>query len=244
MDDYEIWRWIVTGALSGFAGAYIAILNKREPVIWGVICFLTAGLGFIALMLLGKAPEPKPLRGGGWEIDLNRAPEPIPASSVGPASSVSPEQAWWDHLKEIDSDVRQAAREVARLSPAYEDVLAGRFVASTDKKDYLRALVEDLMAEHAALAEQQGGEEDASLSPMLAKRKLALETRVDRSRAMMAEITANGMVCRQTGKKVAFMQLYAGRHIDDHGYAYLRYEDGTSELRSGDYFTPAPNDEP
>lgn len=38
MDDYEVWRWAVTGALSGCAGAYIAILNKRQPVIWGVIC--------------------------------------------------------------------------------------------------------------------------------------------------------------------------------------------------------------
>ena len=61
---------------------------------------------------------------------------------------------------------------------------------------------------------------------------------------MMEEIAANGMVCRHTGKKVASMQLYAGRQIDDHGYAYLRYEDGSNELRSGDYFTLAPSDGP
>ena len=238
MDDYEVWRWAVTGALSGCAGAYIAILNKRQPVIWGVICFLTAGLGFIALMLLGKAPEPRPLRDGGWKIDLNNAPEPIPAN---PTSPVRPEQAWWDHLKDIDPDVRQAADEVARLSPAYEDVLADRFLTPTDKKDHLRSLVEELSAEHAARVEPPVGEEDAGLQ---AKRKLALEKRLERSKAMMAEISANGMVCRQTGKKVALMQLYAGRQIDDHGYAYLRYEDGTSELRSGDYFTLAPSDGP
>lgn len=216
MDDYEVWRWVVTGALSGCAGAYIAILNKRQPVIWGVICFLTAGLGFIALMLLGRAPEPTPLRDGGWKIDLNKAPEPIPASSANPGSFVRPEQAWWDHLKDIDADVRQAADEVARLSPAYEDVLADRFLTPTDKKDYLRSLVEELRAEHAARVEPPAGEEDAGLQ---AKRKLALEKRLERSKAMMAEIAANGMVCRQTGKKVALMQLYAGRQINDHGYA-------------------------
>ena len=238
MDDYEVWRWAVTGALSGCAGAYIAILNKRQPVIWGVICFLTAGLGFFALMLLGRAPEPRPLRDGGWKIDLNKAPEPIPAN---PASSVRPEQAWWDHLKDIDADVRQAADEVARLSPAYEDVLADRFLTPTDKKDHLRSLVEELRAEHAARVEPPAGEEDAGLQ---AKRKLALEKRLERSKAMMAEISANGMVCRQTGKKVTLMQLYAGRQIDEHGYAYLRYEDGTSELRSGDYFALAPSDGP
>jgi hypothetical protein len=241
MDDYEVWRWVVTGALSGCAGAYIAILNKRQPVIWGVICFLTAGLGFIALMLLGKAPEPRPLRGAAWDIDLNKAPAPVPASSSNPASSVRPEQAWWDHLKDIDPDVRQAADEVARLSPAYEDVLADRFLTPTDKKDHLRSLVEELRAAHAARVEPPVGEEDAGLQ---AKRKLALEKRLERSKAMMAEIAANGMVCRQTGKKVALMQLYAGQHVDDHGYAYLRYEDGTRELRSGDYFKQAPSDEP
>ena len=106
---------------------------------------------------------------------------------------------------------------------------------------YLRSLVEELSAEHAARVEPPVGEEDAGLQ---AKRKLALEKRLERSKAMMAEISANGMVCRQTGKKVTLMQLYAGRQIDEHGYAYLRYEDGTSELRSGDYFTQAPSDEP
>ena len=148
------------------------------------------------------------------------------------------------HLKEIDADVREAASEVSQLSQDYEDVLADQFVSPTDKKDYLRSLVEALEAQHAALVEQQGGEDEAALPSMQAKRKMALEKRVDRSRAMMAEIAANGMICRQTGKKVALMQLYAGRQIDDHGYAYLRYEDGTSELRSGDYFTLAPSDGP
>ena len=235
MYDYEIWRWLFAACLTGFVGGYIATLNNRNPWIWGVICFFTAGLGLIALMILGKGAEPKPLSRAAWEVDLNAAPAPVP---------VRPERAWWSHLKEIDADVREAASEVAQLSDDYEDVLADQFVSPADKKDYLRSLVEALKAQHAALVEQQGGEDEAALPSMQAKRKLALEKRVDRSRAMMAEIAANGMVCRQTGKKVVLMQLYAGRQIDDHGYAYLRYEDGTSELRSGDYFTRAPSDGP
>jgi len=123
MSDYEIWRWLFAACLTGFVGGYIANLNNRNPWIWGVVCFFTAGLGLIVLMILGKGAEPKPLPRVAWEVDLNAAPAPVP---------VRPERAWWNHLKEI---------------------------------------------------------------------------------------AANGMVCRQTGKKVALMQLYAGRQINDHGYA-------------------------
>lgn len=228
--------WVMMAFFIAFVGGYIANLNNRNPWLWAVVCFFVSGLGFLILMLLGKAPEPTPPPKKAWEIDLNgKAPAPV---------AVRPERAWWDHLKATDADVRAAASEVSQLSEDYEDVLADQFLTPADKKDYLRSLVEALKAQHAALVEQQAADDDAALPSMQAKRKLALEKRVDRSRAMMDEITANGMVCRQTGKKVASMQLYAGRQIDDHGYAYLRYEDGTSELRSGDYFTLAPSDGP
>ncbi len=228
--------WVIMASFTALVGGYIANLNNRNPWLWAVVCFFVSGLGFLILMLLGKAPEPTPPPKKAWEIDLNeKAPVPV---------AVRPERAWWDHLKATDADIRAAASEVSQLSDDYEDVLADQFLTPADKKDYLRSLVEALKAQHAALVEQQAADDDAALPSMQAKRKLALEKRVDRSRAMMDEITANGMVCRQTGKKVASMQLYAGRQIDDHGYAFLRYEDGTSELRSGDYFTLAPSDGP
>jgi len=228
-------RLLLSAVFAAIIGAYIANQNNRNPWLWGVVCFLLPGIGIILLMVLGKAPEPAPLPRSAWEIALDKPPEPI---------AVRPEQTWWKHLKEIDTDIRAAASEVSQLSADYEDVLADQFVAPGDKKDYLRSLVEALKAQHAALIEQQAADEGEAVPSLQAKRKLALEKRVDRSRAMMEEITANGMICRQTGKKVASMQLYAGRQIDDHGYAYLRYEDGTNELRSGDYFTLAPSDGP
>lgn len=227
--------WVVMACFTGFVGGYIANLSNRNPFVWGVVCFFISGLGFLILMAIGKAPEPRQPPRAAWDIDLDRAPAPV---------AVRPERAWWDHLKQTDADVRAAAAEVAQLSEDYEDVLADQFLAPGDKKDYLRSLVEALKAQHADLV-AQGLAEDEGASPTLpAKRKLALEKRVDRSRAMMEEIAGNGMVCRQTGKKVAQMQLYAGRQIDDHGYAFLRYEDGSSELRSGDYFSLAPADGP
>lgn len=236
MYDYGMTRLLVSAVFAAIIGAYIANQNNRNPWLWGGICFVLPGVGIIILMVIGKAPEPAPPPRKAWEIDLNeKAPQPV---------TVRPERAWWDHLKATDADIRAAASEVSALSEDYEDVLADQFVAPGDKKDYLRSLVEALKAQHAALVEQQAAEEAAAVPSMQAKRKAALEQRVDRSRAMMADIAANGMICRQTGKKVAAMQLYAGRQIDDHGYAYLRYEDGTSELRSGDYFTLAPNDGP
>ncbi|WP_156887022.1 hypothetical protein [Pleomorphomonas oryzae] len=228
-------RLLVSAVFVAIVGAYIANQNNRNPWLWGAVCFVLPGVGIIILMVIGKAPEPAPLPRKAWEIDLNTTPAPV---------TVRPERAWWDHLKATDADVKAAADEVSQLSADYEDVLADQFVAPGDKKDYLRSLVEALKAQHAALVEQQAAEDDAAMPSLQAKRKLALEKRVDRSRAMMEEIAANGMICRQTGKKVASMQLYAGRQIDDHGYAYLRYEDGTSELRSGDYFTLAPSDGP
>jgi hypothetical protein len=227
--------WLIMGAFTAFVGGYIANLNNRNPWVWGAVCFFISGLGFLILMALGKAPEPAPRPRSAWDIDLDKAPAPIPER---------PEQTWWKHIKDIDADIRAAASEVSQLSADYEDVLADQFVAPGDKKDYLRSLVEALKAQHAALIEQQAADEGEAVPSLQAKRKLALEKRVDRSRAMMEEITANSMICRQTGKKVASMQLYAGRQIDDHGYAYLRYEDGTNELRSGDYFTLAPSDGP
>lgn len=228
--------WVIMASFTALVGGYIANLNNRNPWLWAVVCFFVSGLGFLILMIIGKAPEkPVAQRKSNWDINLDRQPAPV---------AVRPERAWWDHLKATDADVRAAASEVSQLSEDYEDVLADQFVAPGDKKDYLRSLVEALKAQHAALVEQQAADDDAALPSMQAKRKLALEKRVDRSRAMMDEITANGMVCRQTGKKVVSMQLYAGRQIDDHGYAFLRYEDGSSELRSGDYFTLAPSDGP
>lgn len=234
MYDYGMMRLLVSAVFAAIVGGYIANQNNRNPWLWGGICFLLPGVGILILMVIGKAAAPAPLPPKAWEIDLN---ETAPVA-------VRPERAWWDHLKAIDADVKAAASEVSQLSEDYEDILADQFLSPGDKKDYLRSLVEALKAQHAALVEQQAAEDDAALPSMQAKRKLALEKRVDRSRAMMDEITANGMICRQTGKKVVSMQLYAGRQIDDHGYAYLRYEDGTSELRSGDYFTLAPSDGP
>ncbi len=236
MYGYGMTRLLVSAVFAAIVGGYIANQNNRNPWLWGGICFLLPGVGIIILMVIGKAPEPAPLPKKAWEIDLNEKP-PAPVA-------VRPERAWWDHLKATDADVRAAASEVSTLSADYEDVLGDQFLSLADKKDYLRSLVEAIKAQHDALLEQQAADEDAAMPSMQAKRKLALEKRVDRSRAMMEEIAANGMICRQTGKKVAAMQLYAGRQIDDHGYAYLRYEDGTSELRSGDYFALAPSDGP
>lgn len=224
--------WLVAAAFTALVGGYIANLSNRNPWLWAVVCFFISGLGFIILMLLGKAPERPAARSSSrtWDIGVPEASAPVPER---------PERAWWKHLKATDADVRAAASEVSELSADYEDVLADQYLAPRGK-DYLRSLVDGIRERHAAPAGQAAADDAA---PQVSdKQKLALQKRAERSRAMMEEIAANGMICRQNRKKVASMQMYEGRQTDDHGYAYLRYEDGTGELRSGDYFTLAPKD--
>lgn len=145
----------------------------------------------------------------------------------------------WGILKEIDPDIAAAAQQVSTLSPSYEDAFAEKFLTLGDKK-YLEALVNGVIKHHAAL-EEQAAQAKASVERQTDEsKKRAYTDRRARSLEMMDEIKSNAMFCRHTGKYVSHMEICDSSDLDFYGFAILTYQDGSKELRSGEYFTQAP----
>lgn len=103
----------------------MASSRNRDPVAWGVICFLTGIIGIIVLALLGTNNDPR----------VNATSE----------AEKSRDALRWRTLVEVDPEIAAAAAEARKISPLAEQALAEKYLAINDKT-YLGAILMNVLA--------------------------------------------------------------------------------------------------
>lgn len=101
----------------------------RDALTWGLVGFFTGGLGLFVLSRFSRPGE------------LNLMPVHAPEAVLGPGGLTQAEHERWSILKEVDPEIRAAARRVAEQGDEFEFNLAKKYLVLNDKS-YLEGAVD------------------------------------------------------------------------------------------------------
>lgn len=122
---------LLVAVVSALIGGSMASNRNKNPIVWGLICFLFPLIGLIILAASGTDPAVGPVLSLPRGVDYNR----------------------WNTLKEVDPDIAAAASEAQKIGPMAEHRLAEKFLTLNDKS-YLPTLLQNLQKEAVALSSE------------------------------------------------------------------------------------------
>ncbi len=131
--------WIVFGIVFAVIGSNMARARGRDPAIWAVICFVSCLIGVIILAMSGPASSP---------------------TLAQPSQNLESLKKW-EVLVELDPEIRAAAATARALGPRYEQILAQKYLALSDKT-YLAAALEAVSKQADADSQQAEADRQSS----------------------------------------------------------------------------------
>lgn len=120
---------LLVASVSALIGGSMASNRSKNPIVWGLICFLFPLIGLIILAASGTDQPARSVSNLPRGVDYNR----------------------WTTLKEVDPDIAAAASEAQKIGPMAEHRLAEKFLTLNDKS-YLPTLLHNLQKEAVALS--------------------------------------------------------------------------------------------
>lgn len=132
---------LVIPLIFGVLGAAIAASKNRNPIGWGLLCFLLPLLGLIILVFQKTQTSTEE------KIAVALAGADMAQIGSGGRSSANVvESPKWKALVELDPEIADAADKARRYGVYYEALLAQKYLPLNDKQ-YLQGALEKVLEE-------------------------------------------------------------------------------------------------